>query len=70
VPVENEKMVFADDQYLRDSILLPNQHITAGYAAVMPSFQGVVPEGDLLDLISYLKELGTQKPSAALSPPL
>src|SRR6185312_16993149 len=70
VPVENGKMVFADDKYLRDSILLPNQHVTAGYAAVMPSFQGVVPEGDLLDLISYLKELGTQKPPTALSPPL
>jgi cytochrome c oxidase subunit 2 len=62
VPIENGRMILADDQYLRDSILLPNQHVAAGYAAVMPSYQGVVPEGDLIDLISYLKSLGGQAP--------
>jgi cytochrome c oxidase subunit 2 len=62
VPIENGRTILADDLYLRDSILKPNQHITAGYAAVMPSFQGVIPEGDLLDLIAYLKVLGGQTP--------
>jgi cytochrome c oxidase subunit 2 len=64
VPIEGGRTIVADDAYLRDSILLPNQHIVAGYAAVMPSYQGVVREGDLLDLISYLKSLGTQSPPA------
>ncbi len=62
VPIENGRMILADDQYLRDSILLPNQHVAAGYAAAMPSYQGVVPEGDLLDLLAYLKSLGGQAP--------
>jgi cytochrome c oxidase subunit II len=62
VPIEGGRSVIADDQYLRDSILLPNQHVAAGYAAVMPSYQGVVPEGDLLDLIAYLKSVAAQTP--------
>lgn len=70
VPVEDGKIVFADDKYLRDSILLPNQHVTAGYAALMPSFQGVIPEGDLIDLMAYLKLLGTQTPPAGAPPSL
>lgn len=63
-PVENQQFVRADDSYLRDSILLPAQHVVAGYPNVMPSYQGVIPEGDLLDLLAYLKSLG---PSAASS---
>ena len=70
VPVENGKIIFADDKYLRDSILLPKQHIAAGYAALMPTFQGGIPEGDLIDLIAYLKLLGTQTPPPATSPAL
>ena len=60
-----KKIVIADDQYLRDSILLPNKVVVAGYQPVMPSFQGVIPEGDLLELVSYLKTLGSEEPPAA-----
>jgi cytochrome c oxidase subunit 2 len=70
VPVENGKIIFADDTYLRDSILLPNQHVAAGYAPLMPSFEGAIREGELIDLIAYLKLLGTQTPPAATSPSL
>jgi cytochrome c oxidase subunit 2 len=69
VPIEGGRIVTADDAYLRDSILLPNQHIVAGYAAVMPSYQGVIPEGDLLDLVAYLKSLSAQSaPPLPLAP--
>ena len=47
--------VLADDVYIRDSILLPQKQIVAGYAPIMPSFQGQVSEDDLLELIAYLK---------------
>ena len=47
--------VIADDRYIRDSILLAEQHIVAGYRAVMPSFAGQLSEEDLLALIAYLK---------------
>lgn len=68
-PVENRQFIRADDAYLRDSILLPNQHIVAGYENIMPSFQGVIPEGDLLDLIAYLKSLGAAQPPAGATDP-
>ncbi|MDB6093228.1 MAG: cytochrome c oxidase subunit [Verrucomicrobia bacterium] len=63
VPIENGQIVMADDAYLRDSILLPNQHVAAGYAAVMPSYACVVPEGDLLDLVAYIKSLAQEQPA-------
>lgn len=61
-PVENKQFVRADETYLRDSILHPEQHIVAGYANLMPSFQGVIPDADLLDLVAYVKSLGRPTP--------
>jgi cytochrome c oxidase subunit 2 len=48
--------VLADEAYLRDSILLPKRDVVAGYAPIMPSFQGQLDEGELAALITYLKE--------------
>ena len=64
VPLEGGGTVVADEQYLRDSILLPNLQIVAGYAAVMPSFAGRISEDELLGLIAYLKSLGAGGESA------
>ena len=47
--------VIADDAYIRDSILLPQKQVVAGYAPIMPSFQGQLGEEDLLALIAYFK---------------
>ena len=54
VPAAAGGTVRVDDAYLREAILRPNQVVVAGYQPVMPSFQGVIPEGDLLepDLLS------------------
>ena len=51
-------MVVADDRYLRDSILLPQSQIVAGYDPVMPSYQGQISEPDLLQILAYIKSLG------------
>jgi cytochrome c oxidase subunit 2 len=51
-------VVHADDQYLHDSILRASKQVVAGYALVMPSYEGVIPESDVLELVSYLKSLG------------
>ena len=62
VALQDGQVVTADEQYIRDSILLPNLQIVAGYAPVMPTFQGHVSEEELLQLISYIKSLGTASP--------
>ena len=56
VHLEDGRAVVADEGYLRDSILLPKKDVVAGYAPLMPSFQGQLDEGELAALITYLKE--------------
>jgi cytochrome c oxidase subunit 2 len=51
--------VLVNDAYLRDSILNPSQHITAGYAPIMPTYQGQISEDGLIDLVEYIKSLQT-----------
>jgi cytochrome c oxidase subunit II len=57
VPLRDGRFARVDDSYIRDSILQPAKDVVAGYEPLMPSFQGVIPENDLLDLIAYLKSL-------------
>ena len=54
-------IVLADEQYLRDSILLPASQIAAGYTNAMPSFQGHISEEQLLQLIAYIKSLANKR---------
>jgi cytochrome c oxidase subunit 2 len=46
-----------DDAYLREAILNPSQHITQGYAPIMPTYQGQVSEEGVIDLVEYIKHL-------------
>jgi cytochrome c oxidase subunit II len=52
--------VVADDAYIRESILQPKAKIVAGYQPVMPTFQGLVSEEQILDLTAYIKSLQSQ----------
>jgi cytochrome c oxidase subunit 2 len=56
VHLSDGKTVVADEAYLRDSILLPKRDVVAGYAPVMPSFQGQLDESELAALIAFLKD--------------
>ena len=62
VKLADGSTVLADDNYLRESILQPNAKIVAGYAPVMPSFQGLVTEEQIVDLTAYIKSLKDQPP--------
>src|ERR1700722_11400966 len=53
----NGSEVLVNDAYLRDAILNPSQHITAGYAPIMPTYQGQVSEDGLIDLVEYIKSM-------------
>jgi cytochrome c oxidase subunit II len=55
----NGQQVLVNDAYLRDAILNPSQHLTAGYAPIMPTYQGQISEEGLIDLVEYLKSLKT-----------
>jgi cytochrome c oxidase subunit II len=49
--------ITADDAYLREAILNPSQHITQGYAPIMPTYQGQVSEEGVIALVEYIKQL-------------
>src|ERR1700760_1611828 len=53
----NGSQVLVNDAYLRDAILNPSQHITAGYAPIMPTYQGQISEDGLIDLVEYIKSM-------------
>jgi cytochrome c oxidase subunit 2 len=57
VPLQSGQVVVADDEYLRDSILLPQSQIAAGYPPIMPTFQNVLSEEDVLKIVAYIKSL-------------
>ncbi len=62
VPLDNGSTVTADEQYIRDSILLPQSQIAAGYPKIMPTFANQLGEDDVLKLVAYVKSLATAEP--------
>jgi cytochrome c oxidase subunit 2 len=57
--------VVADADYIRESIVTPSAKIVAGYQPIMPTFQGVVTEDQLLQLVAYIQSLGAPPGQAA-----
>ncbi|MBX7220527.1 MAG: cytochrome c oxidase subunit II [Blastocatellia bacterium] len=51
--------VTVDENYIRESIYKPNAKIAAGYAGIMPTYEGQLSEEELQTLIVYLKAIGS-----------
>ena len=49
--------IVVDEAYLRESILLPQTKIVAGYQPLMPTFQGLLSEENVMALVEYVKSL-------------
>jgi len=61
VRLQDNRVIMADDNYIRESILNPNAKIVSGFQPIMPTFQGVISEEQMLQIIAYLKSLGEQQ---------
>jgi cytochrome c oxidase subunit II len=59
----------ADDAYLRESILQPYNHVTAGFENTMPAYQDQIEEEELMSLLAYIKTLGNTPPAKTASEP-
>lgn len=57
VTLQNGETVTVDEAYVRESILTPAAKITRGFQPIMPTFQGIVSEEQLLALVEYVKSL-------------
>lgn len=71
-PLSNGQSVVVDDNYIRESILNPTAKVAAGFAPIMPTFQGQVSEDDLIRLLAYVKTIpapnGAANANAAATP--
>ena len=56
-PLANGESVTVDEQYIRESILVPTANVAEGFAPVMPTYKGQVNEEQIVQLISYIKSL-------------
>jgi cytochrome c oxidase subunit 2 len=49
--------VAVDEAYVRESILMPQAKLVEGYQPLMPTFQGLVSEENVMALVEYVKSL-------------
>jgi cytochrome c oxidase subunit 2 len=57
VTLQSGGTITVDEAYVRESILQPAAKVVAGFQPIMPTFQGIVSEEQLLALIEYVKSL-------------
>ncbi|HEY6928741.1 MAG TPA: cytochrome c oxidase subunit II [Thermoanaerobaculia bacterium] len=70
VQLADGRTVLADETYIRESIMNPNAKTVAGFQPIMPTFQGLINEEGLLQLVAYIKTLSKPKaPAGASLPP-
>jgi cytochrome c oxidase subunit II len=65
VELTDGRKVTADENYLRESIMNSQAKIVKGYQGIMPAFQGMVSEENLMQLIAYIRTLKPAEPAAA-----
>jgi cytochrome c oxidase subunit 2 len=71
VQLQDGRAVVADESYIRESIVMPNAKLVAGFQPLMPTFQGLISEEGLLQLVAYVKSLSRAAPSpGGIAPPI
>lgn len=67
VLLDDGRTLPADDNYVRESILQPGAKVVAGFKPIMPAFQGIISEEQLLSLVAYVKSLAQPQQSEPVS---
>src|SRR5437660_5871421 len=70
VLLEDGRTVTADENYIRESILIPAAKVVAGFKPIIPTFQGIVSGEQLNALVAYVKSLNPPPTGAAGTPNL
>ncbi len=68
VALEKGDSVTADNSYVREAILSPNDRLTKGYIASMPTYKGQITEEQTLQLMAHIKTLGVAQPKPTMAP--
>ena len=65
VDLQNGSSAVVDDAYLRESILTSQAKIVRGFQPLMPTFQGLISEENLVALIEHVKSMSPKSTTAA-----
>jgi cytochrome c oxidase subunit 2 len=63
VQLDDGRTVTADENYIRESILDPGAKRVKGFKPIMPTFQGLVTEDQVNELVAYIKSMSQTKPA-------
>jgi len=63
--LSNGTVVTVNESYVRESILTPQAKLVATYQPLMPTFQGLLSEENVMALIEYVKSLKTSSGGVA-----
>ena len=61
--MQDGSTITVDDNYVRESVLQPQAKIVAGFAPVMPTFQGILKPKDVDAIVAFLQSLEEEKSS-------
>jgi cytochrome c oxidase subunit 2 len=61
VSLSDGRKMTVDENYLRESIVNSQAKVVQGFQPIMPAFQGLMTEEQLLQVIAYIKSLEGQK---------
>ena len=67
--LQDGSTVVVDDAYLRESILTSQAKIVRGFQPLMPTFQGLISEENLVALIEHVKSLSPNAATTAAAAP-
>ena len=67
-PLQGGGTVVADEAYIRESIVNPQAKVVEGFQPIMPTFQGLVTEEQMLQLIAYIRSLSDGGGTGAATP--
>jgi cytochrome c oxidase subunit II len=55
VHLQDGRSLVADENYVRDSMLVPRKDVVAGFEPIMPSFAGQLDEEEIEALVAYIR---------------
>jgi cytochrome c oxidase subunit 2 len=65
VELQDGSTATVDDSYLRESILNSQAKVVKGFQPLMPTFQGLISEENLVALIQHVKSMSPKATAAA-----